>query len=94
MPFKVEFLRDDAVVGTAICADLQRAVRHIKDKDVFQSRYGATSARAFDIDKNMVVYRYADTSSEVEREVVDHGEPSTAEPTTRPAAVRSRQKGG
>ncbi len=82
MPFKVEFLRDDALVGAPICADLQEAVRHIRDKDVFRSRYGATSARAFDIEKNRLVYRYADTSSEVERVVIDRGE--------LPAALASR----
>ncbi len=93
MAFKVEFFRDDAVVGTAICADLQRAVRHIKDEKVFRTRYRATSARAFDIDKNMLVYRYADTSSEVDRVVIDHGEPPTAVPAARfPKA--HRQKSG
>ncbi len=91
MPFKVEFLRDDAVVGTAICADLQRAVRHIRDKDVFRSRYGATSARAFNVDRNMLVYRYTDTSSEVEREVVDHGEPPAAVPAVE---ARPQRKNG
>jgi hypothetical protein len=62
MPYRVEFLRAEKVVGGAPYPDLASAIRHARDLNVFHRRYAATVAQVFDVDKRRLVYRYTDTT--------------------------------
>ncbi|VTZ49297.1 hypothetical protein MPC4_150079 [Methylocella tundrae] len=71
--FRVEFLRDDRIVGSATYTDLHPAILHIKDRNTFRSRYAATAAYVFDVDKQHIVYSYAETTCDADSVETDIG---------------------